>query len=299
MRDVVFLFGAGASYGAGEIIPERPPLGIQLFAELARIYPGSWGRLPTDIKGAFSINFEAGMAEVYKQLGMAIPQLMRELAIYFIQFRPVGRDCLYRKLVRDLTTAGLGSRTTFSTLNYECTLEFSIVAEQSTISYFEQNPTSGYPVWKLHGSCNFFSKGLQAGQGVLYGTGVVFEGGIQALPNIEDVVRHCLIETGLAPVMNLYMESKPLAVSPSSIKQIQSWWVEAVTAAKSVVTVGVQPNINDQHLWGPLAATKAKLFLVGSENACNDWIAGFRTGPSKYLGNRFSSTYSDILKALS
>lgn len=120
MRDIIFLFGAGASYGAGEIIPERPPLGIQLFTELARIYPGSWGKLPPDIQMAFSANFEVGMTEIYKQLGMAIPQLMRELAIYFVQFRPVGENCLYRKLVRDLNLAGLSGRTVFSTLNYEC-----------------------------------------------------------------------------------------------------------------------------------------------------------------------------------
>lgn len=299
MRDVVFLFGAGASYGAGAIVPERPPLGSSLYSELARIYPRSWGALPLEIEANFVENFEKGMATIHSHIGPAIPQLMRELAIYFIQFRPASSDCLYRKLVRDLKSAGLAKRVTFSTLNYECALEFSITAEQSSIAYFEQDPVENWPVWKLHGSCNYFSQNLQAGPGVLYGTDVTFEGGIQALPNIESVVRHCLVETALAPVMNLYMQGKPLAVSPSAIKQIQAWWTEAILGAKTVVIIGVQPNVSDSHLWKPLAETAANMLFIGSENAFAQWKNEYRSGPSHYLGSRFGPSYGSLISALS
>src|SRR5207237_1952 len=43
--DVVFLFGAGASYGAdsGQVSPERPPLMGQLFKRLSDHFPAQWG----------------------------------------------------------------------------------------------------------------------------------------------------------------------------------------------------------------------------------------------------------------
>jgi hypothetical protein len=42
----VVLFGAGASYGAGGIVPDSPPLGWDLYDRLCRCYPDSWGALP-------------------------------------------------------------------------------------------------------------------------------------------------------------------------------------------------------------------------------------------------------------
>lgn len=299
MRDIVFLFGAGASHGAGGIIPEKPPLGSALFSELARIHSGSWGSLPGPMKAMFGDNFEKGMAEVYQQAGVAIPQLMREMAIYFAQFRPVTSDCLYRRLVRDLKGSRMAQRSIFSTLNYECALEFSLNAEGETISYFEQEPVKSWPTWKLHGSCNFFSKELQASPGVFFGTGVIVEGGIQALPSIDDVLRHCLVETALAPVMNLYMQGKPLAVSPSVIRQIQAWWTQAILSASKVVVVGVYPNMEDDHLWKPLSETQAQLLFIGAEKAFQDWLAAHRQNHSLYLGSRFSDSYDKLISNLS
>ena len=40
--DTVILFGAGASYGAGHIQPEAPPLGEGLYEALATHYPNEW-----------------------------------------------------------------------------------------------------------------------------------------------------------------------------------------------------------------------------------------------------------------
>src|SRR3990170_7499469 len=53
----VLLFGAGASFGAGDILPERPPLGRQLFGELARCFPSSWGGLSRRYRVALSPRF--------------------------------------------------------------------------------------------------------------------------------------------------------------------------------------------------------------------------------------------------
>ena len=101
MRDIVFLFGAGASYGAGSILPEQPPLGFQLYPILENLCPSTWGSLPQNIKDAFhnGNNFEFGMRLVYEQFGSFIPNLMRDLAVYFVQFRPQNKATLYCKLI--------------------------------------------------------------------------------------------------------------------------------------------------------------------------------------------------------
>lgn len=298
MRDTLFLFGAGASFGAGGIIPERPPLGSRLYSELERIYPGTWGGLPHETKSKFRENFELGMQEVYERWGIAIPQLMREMAIYFIQFRPISEECLYRVLIRTLRKAGLERRTIFSTLNYECVLEFAIVSENGGISYFEENPSEAIPVWKLHGSSNFFSEGITASPGITYSTGVSFEAGLRALGSIEEVIHHCLVETALAPAMSLYMRGKPVAISPQTLATLQTWWAQAVYAAKNIVVIGVHPNAEDVHLWTALASTNANLFFVGDTEAVESWRKQYRSGPTKVIGTRFSSAISDIVSHL-
>jgi len=221
MRDIIFLFGAGASFGAGGILPERPPLGLQLYPILERIYPSTWGALPSDVREIFREDFEAGMQIVYERWGMAIPALMRDLAVYFIQFRPINKSTLYCKLISSLNEQGILSRSLMSTLNYECVLEFSLVGQGHQITYFDNGDEHTIPVWKLHGSCNMFSHNLQASPNVYYGTGVSFEGGLKANLDSNDVIRHCLVETGLSPAMCLYMRGKPLQVSPSVVATLQ------------------------------------------------------------------------------
>lgn len=60
-KSIIFLFGAGASYGSGGIIPETPPLGFQLYEILEEIYPGSWGALPEKYKSGLRKDFENGI----------------------------------------------------------------------------------------------------------------------------------------------------------------------------------------------------------------------------------------------
>ncbi|MHB8068632.1 MAG: hypothetical protein ACYDIC_12125 [Desulfobaccales bacterium] len=300
MRDFVFLFGAGASFGAGGILPERPPLGADLFPILQHLFPASWGGLPIDIAEEFrSRNFEAGMKLVYERHGMAIPQLMRDMAIYFIQFRPFQRRTLYCRLVDDLARMNLLSRTIFSTLNYECVLEFSIAGAGIPISYFDAGNVNACPVWKLHGSSNFFSNQVNVSHDVFYSTGVVFEGGVQAILDSNRVIGHCLVETGLAPAMCLYMEGKPLSISPSVIRQLQEMWKDAVSMAQAIFCIGVYPLEADDHIWSPIAETEATLFFVGNKAAFSSWAERNRHGSFFYLGARFHEAYQSLIERIS
>ncbi|MBI2796793.1 MAG: hypothetical protein HYX65_08830 [Gemmatimonadetes bacterium] len=245
----------------------------------------------------FAIDFEAGMRLVYDELGGAIPQLMREMAIYFVQFRPVGPASLYVRLISFLRSAGVDRRVLLSTLNYECALDYAIAQSGLGIAYFADGSDGELPLWKLHGSCNMFSAGVQAGAGISYGPGVTWEGGIRALPTADAVVQHCLVETGLAPVMSLYMEGKPLNVSPSAIRQLHDLWSEFVRTATRIYCIGVRPLPADTHIWEPLFHSNAHLLFVGDRAAFDIWSVG-RRAPSQYLTSRFAAAFDSILGGL-
>jgi hypothetical protein len=254
--------------------------------------------MPQEVQEEFRAQgFEPGMKLVHERFGQAVPQLMREMAVYFVQFRPFAQQSLYCRLVRDLKQANILSRVTFSSLNYECVLEYSLLEAGVRVEYFPENLVPDMvPVFKLHGSCNMFAHGIQAGQGVLYGTGVTWEGGAQAFFDSNRVAEHCLVETGLAPMMSLYMQGKPLNVSPSVIKQVQKAWADGVSTAKAVFVVGVRPLPTDDHVWAPLAETPASLYFVGDTGAFSEWVAAARDGrPSFQLGTRFNESYFDLL----
>lgn len=299
VRDLVFLFGAGASFGAGGIRPERPPLGSQLFRQLSEVYPGTWGSLPENVVSAFEEgNFENGMGLIHEQFGKAIPELMQEMAIYFIQFRPATGSSLYCRLLADLIESEALHRALFATLNYDCVLEFSLLSRDLSIDYFGDENDPAIPVWKLHGSCNFFSHGVQAGKGVSYGTGVVWQGGIQAFLDSNRVIQHCLVETSLAPVMSLYMEGKPLAVSSDFIANLQLRWEQSVLKSSAVFVIGARPWPDDTHIWGPLAETNAPLFFIGNAEEFASWEGHHRNGVSTHLASRFNTGYRDLLEKI-
>lgn len=295
MKEIIFLFGAGASHGTGYIIPGRPPLGSQLYQFLCEIYPKSWGAFPKEIRNKFEKeNFESGMGELYEEYSQLIPKLMREMAIYLVQFRPVSDESLYCKLASYLRQANQLPLVLFSTLNYDCTLEFSLLRQNISISYFDEGNKKAVPIWKLHGSCNFFSKYVQA-SGILYTKDVVFEGGLEAKLDIGSVVEKCLVNQALAPAMCLYMRGKPLQISPSVILGLQSAWKGQILNAKKIFCIGVKPWPDDFHIWGPLGETKATIFFAGDEEAFSKWISIHRKGPSMFLSSCFLSAL-DLIK---
>lgn len=295
---LTFLFGAGASAGAGSILPERPPLGSQLFKELRRLCPGSWGSLPASFRAQLENDFEAGMAQVASELSVVVPALMRDMAVYFIQFRASGRASLYDRLVRDLGERGLLGSAVFSTLNYECVLEYALLDAGLQIDYFGNAGAAAQRVLKLHGSCNMFSVGVQATPGITYTGGVVFEGGIQAWLDPSRVIEHCLVETALAPVMCQYMEGKPTSVSPSALNVIQERWLGLVDASAAVICIGVRPHRPDAHIWEPLARFSGKLLFIGDEAQFAKWASECRAHSSTWLASRFSTGYKALLREL-
>ncbi len=239
------------------------------------------------------------MQLIYDQISPAIPQLMREMAIYFAQFRPVTGQTLYCRLIDSLQSTGLLDRVVFSTLNYECVLEFSLIRKRIRINLF--HPLSDHnnvPVWKLHGSCNMFATQVTATPGVMYSAGVTFSGGIEALFDTSEVIGRCLAGTALAPVMCLYMRGKPLNVAASNIKALQSMWQSTVRDSAAVFCVGVNPYPADGHIWTPIAETCGNVHFIGSRMAFDEWKSVYRPKGSDFIADRFGDGLTEIIRRL-
>lgn len=297
----VILFGAGASYGAGEVFPDFPPLGNQLFSELAKSYPRSWGAFPPAIKGAFEDNFENGMQILWNNHSHVIAELMQQMALYFIQFRPrIVGSTLYCSLSKEIKSKGLAGDLLLSTLNYDCLLERSLSLQGLPVNYGHYLGTSGsITVSKLHGSCNMLPYGIQATRGVSFTRGVLFNTQVRFATDPNDVAAFCLGNNALPPVMCLYMKSKPVQVSPSTISEIQEEWRNHVLNSTKIFIIGVNPNPEDKHLWNAIASSPAEIVYVGNEGAFSYWSKINRSGkPFKIIGRRFDESFNRLITEL-
>lgn len=62
----VLIFGAGASFGSGDVNPKPPPMTVDLFAVLKRLFPPIWGGLSQEMMEVFTNDFEEGMRGIGK-----------------------------------------------------------------------------------------------------------------------------------------------------------------------------------------------------------------------------------------
>ncbi len=67
------LFGAGASFGSGSVIPKPPPMTANLIRALERLFPAVWGSLPEAQRNLLRRDFEAGMKEIGRKKLEEVP----------------------------------------------------------------------------------------------------------------------------------------------------------------------------------------------------------------------------------
>lgn len=264
----LILFGAGASHGCSDVFPDTPPLGGQLFDELVRCYPSSWGGLPKDVGQTFSSQgFEKGMDVLYKSYNVL--GLMSHMGLYFVQFRPkqLGSTA-YAELARCVKDRGLESIVTLSTLNYECILELELSNIGLSFDYgFTPREKGRIPLLKPHGSCNFLLQGISGPPGAIsMGYQAAIDGPMRAEPELSRVAEHCLTNS-LPPVMCYFMEGKPVQVATNAIKQIQKRWQEEAQTSAAIVVVGVAVNPDDTHIWDFVRDSKAAVGYVAPKKS--------------------------------
>jgi hypothetical protein len=231
----------------------------------------------------------------------AAPVLMQQMAMFFAQFRPSQAN-LYRELITRLDHIGKLTDTAFASLNYECLLELSIASTGRSINYFNLNHGSantGVAVWKLHGSCNFLpGPEVQATRGVSFGAGAFFNTSVRAVDPGE-VTAYCIGDTALYPAMAHFAPGKTVQIAQPVIQGLQEFYADAAQTVTSIAVIGVRPNIDDHHVWDPLAATPGEMLVVGDKTSTDAWAAEYRNGQrTQFIGNRFETSVADLVDEL-
>ena len=208
----IFLLGAGASTGC-KGTNFKVPIGRELFPLLKRQFSNTWSKLPTDLETIFSDNFEAGMQVIWDKYSTNIPVLMKDLAVLFSSAAITNHEeNLYCKIFQKTKKKDLTENSIFSTINYDCLLEIAAHLTGLKINYFGKLNKDAVAIWKLHGSCNFISKGISATSDIRFTRGVVFDAGINVIqPN--QVREYCHGNNALYPAMSIYMKDKPLQIA--------------------------------------------------------------------------------------
>lgn len=272
------LTGAGASHDVQNACPRAPPVGSQLIDELLRRDFPAWLGLSDELKEGFkgSEGFEGGFVRVREKDDTLTAGLLREMARYFLDFRPSGRtkyDFLVDRLSRSATP------TFWATLNYDLLLDFAIASRFGRVTY--SNARLPHTILKVHGAPNIWPDA----QGASF-VNIVFQGFGEnvAAPEKEltreDAIRECATAaiSGFAPAMALFAPKKDLLFCAGFIRAAQAEYGKSVATCEEVWVVGVGYAGHDTHVWEPLERADGKLTIV---DPCSAQFAEFQACRSR------------------
>src|SRR4051812_10020572 len=128
---ILFILGAGASYGSVDCAPKPPPLGPDLYDALCAHAP-AFAVNTNDFSSIFKKNLEEGM-DVFVLNGSGFtPFITKIMAAYFYGFNP-GTNNLYIELIQKARASG--HQCIFATLNYDLLLERSAAQVGLGVTY--------------------------------------------------------------------------------------------------------------------------------------------------------------------
>lgn len=293
----VILFGAGASFGSGEVSPKPPPLGADLYRVLRRLFPTVWGALSDEQVTELQGDFEAGMQRVGRENPHALPPLQRVMASFFFDFYP-GSSNIYRQLARKIAATSWDGA--LVTLNYERLLELSLALEG--VQPFIGNPPNAERSVEIclpHGCCHIFCESVRgAASGISFsGSNVSTRGPVKVVSNRAEFVQR--IRTDAFPPVMSYFD--PLKMTTSCVNFIESQrerYNNLIQGASKVVIIGVRVRPHDTHIWSVLSATEGEVVYcsgLSGADEFNRWAQEQR--PSKAsvaLSGYFAESFPKI-----
>jgi hypothetical protein len=267
-------------------------LGGELYNELRKSFPSTWGSLEASTMRNFEENFEKEMQHLFDTSDVV--SLMKDIARYFCAFQPFNNSNLFIRFIHGLKDTI--QDITFSTINYDLLFELALQSIGMTVQCFSETDI-GVPFLKLHGSCNFVMRGVRFYGGSKKGKNLV-NCPLDAVSREKALSYLNSCQTAY-PAMCIYMESKPAQFGTGEIKKIQYRWKECVMRADRILIIGVKPNIADKHIWGPLSETNAKLGYIGSKDEFNNWRKTYRNNDKDvFIGSRWKEYLVDGIKFL-
>lgn len=296
----LILFGAGASFGSGDVEPCCPPLGNGSDGLFARLEAagGQAATLPDDIKTLFREDFEKGMAQFYEYADGDIMQFQRELAAYLARFTPGSKNAY----IRFIQTIG-PRRAIFASLNYDLLFELAAGSLRLCTYYDIEAPAKSVRLLKIHGSSNFWPDipiGMIRNSTFKRSGRADIDAPIKPL-NQSETLERCRVEDSVAPAIAMYAEGKAVKISPGYVDRQQELWKTAVCAASRIYVVGVKVNSTDAHVWGELANARAPITYFGMKwdrEAYEQWSAENRRGKAFFVEATFESSIASIGRRL-
>jgi len=300
---LLFLFGAGASFGAGRVSPYPPPLGCDLYDKLAEAFPRTWGAESRFAARAidFRRDFEATMERCLEgNVTSAVSELL-DMAKYFAQFEPGGDD-LYSALLRELLARSLIAQTVFGSLNYECVFETAAIRLGARLHYEGVDTAlisdTDVRVIKPHGSCNFLTR--ESGRSPLpylltnsmVEAGTTSENPEGVRKTLDALAAEPTSARTRYPVMSNYASSKSTPLSPAQITQVRMGFSSRVQSAATIIVIGARPNEHDTHVWGPVRDCGGDVLYVGGD------YANLRCSRAQQLGPTFQEAWEPLLRTL-
>lgn len=280
MKNLI-LFGAGASFGSDNL--STPPLGADLFHDLAKFNPSGWGAIQGEFRELFEDDFEKGMKSFASKNPFKLPGLQREMAAYFFNYQP--RDTnLYYRLACDLKR--IPKEIVFSSLNYETLLRnsFRKVGYDLVFNKLNENQIElNLP----HGCCNLFCDSVKAMQGFVKmdGLSVKINGGERFIDSESEFINR-ITRDEVPPVMSYFEPSKVTMAGEQFLMGQRARYKQLVDEAEQIIVIGVKIREHDSHIWDPIKNAKGKFIYCSGPNEAdqfNSWVRTFRTGGDNVL----------------
>lgn len=329
---VLFLIGAGASFGSGYCHPYSPPLGGDLFDKLAA-FSVHIKQTPNELADLFRKDFESGMSAMADTQRELLGEFQRDMAIYFSQFMIYDQPTRsrnnrlplilkssfnnrYQYLLRLISLSD--ENVIFSTTNYDMLIEEAIESVGKPVSYRFEDNSDFMTILKIHGSCNFLPNlhngsinnlRFVVGKGQeIIGTG---DNCIFRVENFEAVTRlqaNFALKTShsaLSAAIAMYEPDKEVIHGPEVVKEQYRRWLTAVSKADRIIVMGLRVHRDssggwaDEHIWAPLAKSTAKISYVGFEYGdFQSWADENSVVNHEFIGRNFADAlegFKDIL----
>ncbi len=93
--------------------------------------------------------------------------------------------------------------------------------------------------------------------------------------------------------MAFYMKNKPSQTNQTYLKKIQVCWQKRITESNKIILIGINPNLEDRHIWEYLSSTKAEIGFVGN-NSGFEKLKNLATNPPTKLEEKFEKAIPEI-----